>query len=225
MRTLAIGDIHGCHVALTRLLELVELRADDKIVFLGDYIDRGPDSRAVVKLLANWNAKSTAIFLRGNHEVMILAAREDDLKADIWKNCGGFEALASYDAANDPCWSLKIPEPHWEFFMRTLPHWETETHIFIHACLDPEADMDDQPDWLLFWERVNRLKPHKSGKRIICGHTTQQSGEILDLGFTVCIDTGAAIGGWLTCLDVNSGRWWQANEKRESRHGTIPSHS
>jgi serine/threonine protein phosphatase 1 len=225
MRTLAIGDIHGCYVALTRLLELVEPRADDTIIFLGDYIDRGPASSAVVELLVNWAAKSKAIFLRGNHEVMILAARKDDLKAISWQNCGGFEALVSYDAANDSNWTVKIPKSHWEFFIRTAPYWETETHIFVHACLDPEANMDDQPDWWLFWEHVNRLKPHKSGKRIICGHSTQPSGDILDLGFAVCIDTGATTGGWLTCLDVTSGRWWQANEKRESRDGAILPHS
>lgn len=221
MRTLAIGDVHGCHVALTCLLELVEPRADDKIIFLGDYIDRGPASREVVESLANWRAKCIPIFLRGNHEVMILDAREDDLKANHWQSYGGFEALISYGAQYDPRWMAKIPERHWEFFMHTAPYWETESHIFVHACLDPESDMDEQPDLFLYWEDVDRLKPHKSGKQIICGHSPQRSGHILDLGFAVCIETGAANGGWLTCLDVSNGHWWQTNEKRESRQGSI----
>ena len=225
MRTLAIGDIHGCHVALTCLLEQVAPQADDKMIFLGDYIDRGPASRAVVESMSNWTAKCPAIFLRGNHEVMILAAREDELKANLWQSYGGFEALVSYGAAHDSGWAAKIPKSHWEFFMRTARYWETENHIFVHACLDPETDMDAQSDWMLYWEYVDRLKPHKSGKRIICGHSPQRSGQVLDLGFAVCIDTGAVNGGWLTCLDVTSSHWWQANEKRESRQGSIPARS
>lgn len=223
MRTLAIGDIHGCHVALTCLLELVAPRADDKIVFLGDYIDRGPASRAVVELMLDWTDKCPAIFLRGNHEAMILDAREDELKANLWQGYGGFEALISYGAEYDPGWRAKVPESHWDFFKRTARYWETENDIFVHACLDPEADMDDQPDRLLYWENARRLQPHKSGKRIICGHSAQGSGRVLNLGFALCIDTGAVNGGWLTCLDVMSGRWWQANEKRESRQGSIVS--
>jgi serine/threonine protein phosphatase 1 len=225
MRTLAIGDIHGCHVALMCLLEQIALRANDKIVFLGDYIDRGPASRAVVESMVNWTAKCPAIFLRGNHEVMVLDACEDELKANLWQSYGGFEALISYGAAYDPKWAAKIPRSHWEFLTRTARYWETEKHIFVHACLDPEADMADQPDWLLYWEHVDRLKPHKSGKQIICGHSPQRSGRILDLGFAVCIDTSPADGGWLTCLDVTSGHWWQANENQESRQGSIPVNS
>lgn len=225
MRTLAIGDIHGCHVALTHLLKMVEPCDDDRIVFLGDYIDRGPASREVVESMVNWTAKCPAIFLRGNHEVMILDARDDNLKANLWQSYGGYEALISYGAAYEPNWATKIPKSHWEFFTRTERYLETERQIFVHACLDPDSDMDDQPDWLLYWENVDRLKPHKSGKRIICGHSPQRSGQILDLGFAVCIDTGAVNGGWLTCLDVFSGRWWQANEKRESRQGSISAHS
>jgi serine/threonine protein phosphatase 1 len=221
MRTLAIGDIHGCHVALTCLLEHVELRPDDKIVFLGDYIDRGPASRAVIDLLINLTEIFAPTFLRGNHEVMILDARDDDLKANLWQSYGGFDALISYGAAHDTNWAVKIPDAHWKFFAQTERYFETKDHIFVHACLDAEASMDDQPDWLLYWEHVDRLQPHKSGKRIICGHSPQRSCQILDMGFAVCVDTSAAHGGWLTCLDVASGRWWQANEKREARHGSL----
>ena len=67
--------------------------------------------------------------------------------------------------------------------------------------------MNDQPDWLLYWEFFDQLKPHKSGKKIICGHTPQRSGDIKDIGFGVCIDTGPAMGGWLTCLDANLGKY------------------
>jgi serine/threonine protein phosphatase 1 len=225
MRTLTIGDIHGCHAALACLLQEVEPRADDRIVFLGDYIDRGPASRAVVDLLLSLPGICSPIFLRGNHEVMILDARTDALKASLWQSYGGLEALMSYGAGYDPKWPAFIPSAHWEFFEGTARYFETEDHLFVHACLDPDANLKEQPDWLLFWESLDRLKPHKSGKRIICGHSPQRSGQIMDLGFALCVDTGAVTGGWLTCLDVNSARWWQANEKRETRQGSIPAHS
>jgi serine/threonine protein phosphatase 1 len=221
MRTLAIGDIHGCDVALTTLLEQVAPRPEDRLVFLGDYIDRGPASREVVESLLNLKKESRTVFLRGNHEAMILDAREDALKANVWQSYGGFEALISYHAEYNQKWAKVIPNSHWEFFKRTERYFETEGHIFVHACLDGEADMDDQPDWLLYWEPVDRLKPHKSGKSIVCGHSPQRSGQILDLGFALCIDTGAVNGGWLTCLDVSSGEWWQSNEKRQTRMGSI----
>ena len=225
MRTLAIGDIHGCHVALITLLELVEPKPPDRIIFLGDYIDRGPASRQVVESLLKLGRQHAAVFLRGNHEVMILDAREDVLKSNLWQSYGGLEALESYDAIFKQDWAEFIPSTHWKFFEQTARYFETQSHIFIHACLDAEIDMDDQPDWLLYWEFVDRLRPHKSGKRIICGHSPQQSGQILDLGFALCLDTGAVNGGWLTCLDVTSGHWWQATEKRQTRHGSITTRS
>jgi serine/threonine protein phosphatase 1 len=225
MRTLAIGDIHGCDVALTTLLEQVAARADDRIIFLGDYIDRGPASRKVVESLLRQSSKCAPVFLRGNHEAMILDARDDALKANVWQSYGGFEALISYRAEYNQKWASMIPDSHWNFFERTARYFETENHIFVHACLDAESDMDEQPDWLLYWESLDRLKPHKSGKRIVCGHSPQRSGQILDLGFALCIDTGAVNGGWLTCLDVSSGGWWQSNEQGQTRLGSISKHS
>lgn len=225
MRTLAIGDIHGCHVALTSLLAQVGPRPDDRIIFLGDYIDRGPATRDVIESLLSLGSKCFATFLRGNHEVMILEAREDALKAHLWQSYGGFEALISYGAGYDENWATSIPDTHWKFFEHTERYVETEDHIFVHACLNAESDMSDQSDRLLYWESLDRLKPHKSGKRIVCGHSPQKSGHILDMGFAVCIDTNAVHGGWLTCLDVNGGDWWQANEKGETRRGSLAARS
>jgi serine/threonine protein phosphatase 1 len=208
-----------------RFLEQVAPRSDDRIVFLGDYIDRGPASREVIELLLGLSAKFACLFLRGNHEAMILEARHDDLKANLWQSYGGFEALISYGAEYNQVWAEVIPTSHWEFFEQTARYFENEKHIFIHACLDAEADMPEQTERLLYWESLDHLKPHKSGKRVICGHTPQQFGKILNLGFALCIDTGAVNGGWLTCLDVDSGHWWQSNEKCATRRGSIAAHS
>jgi serine/threonine protein phosphatase 1 len=219
MHTLAIGDVHGCNTALARLLKTVQPTPEDRFVFLGDYIDRGPASREVIETLLELRKSYSTIFLRGNHEAMILEAREDSLKSNLWQSYGGLETLFSYDANYRQDWVSVIPKAHWEFFERTTRFFETETHIFVHACLDPELDIDEQPDWLLYWEYFEHLRPHKTGKRIICGHTLQRSGDADDVGFGVCIDTGAVVGGWLTCLDVASGKYWQANEKGSTRNG------
>jgi serine/threonine protein phosphatase 1 len=221
MRTLAIGDIHGCNTALTCLLREVEAGPADQLIFLGDYIDRGPASRTVIDSLLRIEKTCPAIFLRGNHEAMILDAREDPLKANLWQSYGGLETLVSYDAAYSDDWPSHIPPEHWDFLKRTARFFQTSTHIFVHACLDPEMDMDEQPDWLLYWEFFGRIQPHKSGKTIICGHTPQRSGLINDLGFALCIDTGPAYGGWLTCLEAQSGKYWQANENGMTRNGSL----
>jgi serine/threonine protein phosphatase 1 len=221
MRTLAIGDIHGCNTALINLLQHAKPQTGDRLIFMGDYIDRGPASRQVIETLLELNMSCAPIFLRGNHEVMILAARESFLQSDIWQSYGGLDTLFSYGANYRQDWVSLIPDPHWGFFESTIKFFETDTHIFVHACLDPELDMDDQPDWLLYWEFFDRMQAHKSGKKIVCGHSPQRSGQIKDVGFAFCIDTGPATGGWLTCLDVSSGKYWQANEKGNTREGNL----
>lgn len=221
MRTFAIGDIHGCNTALAGLLARVRPEPEDRFVFLGDYIDRGPASREVIESLLGLSKTCSTVFLRGNHEVMILEAREDPLKANLWQSYGGLETVLSYSATFPKNWVPVIPPSHWEFFQRTIRYLETATHIFVHACLDPELEMNEQPDRLLFWEYFDQVRPHKTGKRIVCGHTPQRSGFANDMGFAVCIDTGAAVGGWLTCLDTSSGKYWQANEQGKLREGAL----
>ncbi|HUS35134.1 MAG TPA: metallophosphoesterase family protein [Verrucomicrobiae bacterium] len=222
VRTFAIGDIHGCHIALVTLLDTVQPQPDDLVVFLGDYIDRGPGSREVVETLLGLDQKFKVEFLRGNHEVMILDARYNFEKSVFWLSYGGKEAVQSYGANPKALWQSEIPKSHWNFFHQTRRFFETDETIFVHACLNPELDMKDQSDDLLFWEDFSQLrKEHISGKRVICGHTLQRSKEIANRGFAVCIDTGAFFGGWLTCLETTSGEWWQANEAGECRSGRL----
>jgi serine/threonine protein phosphatase 1 len=224
MRVLAVGDIHGCHVALTTLLQQVKPTATDQIIFLGDYIDRGPASRDVIETLLGLSRTQSAIFLRGNHEIMALEARVDPVEGDSWLTYGGKETLHSYGIsynAVSPHWHGSIPAAHWEFLASTASYHETNRHIFVHACLDGSLELKDQSDWLLHWESFTRLQPHFSGKRVICGHSRQLSGCINDVGHGVCIDTGACYGDWLTCLDVNSGKYWQTNEAAETREGAL----
>jgi serine/threonine protein phosphatase 1 len=221
VRTLAIGDIHGCYNALTSLLEVVGPVPKDQFIFLGDYVDRGENSREVIELLLSDRIQGRKSFLRGNHEVMMLNSKMDPIDAHNWQGCGGFETLLSYGAKTATAWATAIPAAHWDFLERTKSWFETEKNIFVHGGAASDCDMAEQRDFVLFWSRFEHIKPHRSGKKIICGHTPQPGGEIADNGFATCIDTGAVFGGWLSCLDVDTGDYWQANEERATRKGRL----
>src|SRR5262245_35678837 len=92
-RHLAISDIHGCHAALTTLVDYIGLRPDDVVITMGDYVDRGPDSRAVLDWLIEFSSNHRLVPLRGNHEIMMLRARDDPKAMQDWIGCGGDAAL------------------------------------------------------------------------------------------------------------------------------------
>jgi len=217
MRLLAIGDIHGCWTALQALVAAVDFQPDDVVVTLGDYVDRGHGSKEVIDYLIGLKNRLHLIPLRGNHEVMMLEGRDDTGSFAGWLSAGGEATLMSYGGES---WK-DVPATHWQFLEKTLPYHETELDFFVHANANPERPLADQSAEALFWERVDCAAPHESGKRMICGHTPQHNGQILDLGFAVCIDTWAYGGQWLTCLDVHSNCYWQANEKGEVRIGAL----
>ncbi len=222
MRTLAIGDIHGCHDALTTLVDFVKLTPEDRLITLGDYVDRGPRSRQVVDWLLDWQARGNLVPLIGNHEIMMITAREEPESASYWLACGGAETLESYAPKGEPPSLEHVPESHWDFFDETCLSWyETDLHIYVHAGLVPNLDLRDQPEIALFWDRFTNPPQHRSGKKFICGHTRQDSGVPNHEPHAVCIDTAACVGGWLTCLEAESGHYWQANEKGETREADL----
>ncbi len=220
MRTLAIGDIHGASAALDALLAAVRPKAADRLVFLGDYVDRGPDSAGVLRrLLDIRETVPNSVFLRGNHELMMMNARHDRGERKNWLSVGGVQCLQSYGT---PARFDDIPADHWFFLDREcVSSFETDTHMFVHANLDGELPLDEQTESMLFWEFLTGPVRHYSGKTVICGHTSQRSGEILDLGDTICIDTFAHGSGWLTGLDVRTGEYWQANQRGDVRTGQL----
>ena len=115
-----------------------------------------------------------------------------------------------------------IPEAHWRFLEEELRAWyETPTHFFVHANYYPDVPLAEQPDLMLYWEKFDDPPPHESGKIMVCGHTPQKSGLPRNIGHAVCIDTWVYGKGWLTCLDVGSGKYWQANQRRETRSGRL----
>ncbi|MDB9741515.1 serine/threonine protein phosphatase [Akkermansiaceae bacterium] len=216
MRTLAIGDIHGCLNALKELVEKVNLQPQDTLITLGDYVDRGTHSKGVIDYLIELREKCNLITLQGNHEeLMDKAFSESEMDMMMWFNVGGLATMYSYQREADIPEVPEIPEAHWDFIDACLPYHETDTHIFVHGGLKPEVDIESQELNDLLWLRFDELKAHKSGKIIVCGHTPQRDHKINDKGYAICIDTHVFAGGFLSCLDVDSGEVWQAKESEE----------
>lgn len=218
MRELAIGDIHGCLHALETLADYVGIRSNDQLIMLGDYVDRGPDSKGVVDWVIERTLEGRCIPLTGNHEIMMLEALAGRVPLEHWLSCGGRETLRSYAYRGRSPHPSDIPESHRWFLARELRPWyETASHIFAHASVEPSLPMPEQPEHVLYWERCDGMSPHISGKQVIVGHSAQRSGLPLNGGHFVCIDTWVYGDGWLTCLDVATGQYWQANQRGKTR--------
>jgi serine/threonine protein phosphatase 1 len=211
-RTLAIGDIHGCTHAFDLLLAAVQPAATDRVIALGDYVDRGPDSRGVIERLIHLARNGQLIALRGNHDWMMTEARHNYEVYEDWLGFGGRETLASYG----PNESLgDVPAEHWQFLdEKLIDYHEGQTHFFVHALVHPDLELRAQSHSFLHWHKLlPSHPPHVSGKIMVCGHTAQKSGEPLNLGHGVCIDTWVYGLGWLTCLEVETGKIWQASQR------------
>lgn len=215
-RTIAIGDIHGCSRALETLLAAVNPGPSDTVVTLGDLIDRGPDTRGVIDRLIDLRSSGRLIPVLGNHEQMLLDVLAGRLDAFYWLYCGGEAVLSSYGIVSPS----EIPDAHLTFLGEGRNYFETETHFFTHASYDPVLPLGEQPEELLRWSSLrDRIPgPHHSGKVAVVGHTAQRSGEVLDLGHLICLDTYCYGGRWLTAIDLDGSRLWQANQHGELRH-------
>ncbi len=218
-RLLAIGDIHGCRHALDTLLSQIDPQSDDILVPLGDFIDRGSDSKGVIERMIRLSRDLQLVPIRGNHEIMMMQARDSRASLLEWSGLGGDKTLDSYSAQ-----SLDdIPKAHWHFIESTRPYYETDRHFFVHAKAYADVWLSDQPDHMLFWEFFDSPppEPHCSGKIMVCGHTPQMDGLPRDIGHAICIDTAVHAGGWLTCLDVETLEYWQAKESGELRTAAL----
>jgi len=210
-RLLAVGDIHGCLPALETLLATVQPQPDDTLVALGDYVDRGPKSREVIERLIQLQRQCRLIPLLGNHDQMMLMVHDGQRELYIdWLLFGGSATMQSYGIED----AQDLPAAHVDFLRSCRLFHETERHFFVHGNYQAELPLDQQPNEAVMWEslKARRPGPHISGKIAIVGHSSQKSGEILDLGYLKCIDTWCYGNGWLTALDVESGQVWQADK-------------
>ena len=219
-RVLAIGDIHGCAAALDALLTAVAPAADDLMITLGDYVDGGIDSAGVIERLIRLSSACRLVPLRGNHEEMMMDARRGPELLELWKRFGGDTTLISYAPEQDAPGLARVPPHHWHFLETTCRDlFETDSYVFVHGGLDPNLPLESQSPSVLRWQTFPPARPHPCGKIIVCGHTPQRSGVPAMLPHAICIDTGAH--RWLTCLDVTSGRYWQANDSGNTREGAL----
>lgn len=220
MRLLAIGDIHGCLHALNTLVDEVRPGAGDVLVTLGDYVDRGPDSRGVIERLLELGKETQLVPLLGNHDQLfreVLEGTSENLTG--WLSVGGRQTLESYGGRRE------VPEAHMRFLQTGCRLWhepEGESVFFVHGSAFPGLPLAEQPEEWLLWRRVHDAQwMHVSGKTMICGHTAQKSGRPLVLPHAVCIDTWAFGEGWLTCYDVRGGAFIQSNEAGEIRRMSL----
>jgi serine/threonine protein phosphatase 1 len=218
-RTIVIGDIHGCLAALQTILDAIAAGPQDTIITLGDYVDRGPDSRGVIERLLSLAQQTTLVPLLGNHEEMMLTvcAGRDDL-LDSWLSFGGAATLASYGGISTTQFVQDYPE-HLAFMQNCRLYYEAARHFFVHANYRADLPLDQQPRDFLLWRPLGRSVPgpHCSGKTAIVGHTSQKTCEILDLGYLKCIDTWCYGEGWLTAMEPKTGRVWQADKTGKAR--------
>lgn len=189
MGMIAIGDIHGCAKTLDGLLRELELMAEDHLIFVGDYIDRGPDSKGVIDRMLVLKEKYRCTFLRGNHEELLLGYL-DDGEYDIFAMNGGIATLSSYMTQQG---EMEIPDSHIEFVRDTELYLETEEFVFVHAGLRPDLtvaqNLEGGNSEVFLWERSHL----KAGdlpweKTVVCGHTPQPKP--LNRPELINIDTG-----------------------------------
>lgn len=198
-----IGDLHGCLAPLQRLLEHLEPDpARDTLIFVGDYIDRGPDSKGVVDYLLSLRGRFPAerlIFLKGNHEAMFLdfLAGKD---RELFLFNGGASTLEDYWGKD---WSqaekLVLPPDHALFYQELRPFYATDDYLFVHGGLRPGVPLEEQTEEDLLWIRGEFIASSEDfGRRVVFGHTPFRQPLILPN--KIGIDTGLVYGNFLTCL-------------------------
>ena len=205
-RIFAIGDIHGESKTLKDLLALIEPSKNDLLVFLGDYINRGSDSKGVIDTLLALKTTTNCRFIMGNHDEMLLAALSggnDNIK--FFKKFGQ-STIDSYKLNFE---SRNFPRDHALFFADLEDYVESDKHIFVHASVEPLKPMLDQDTKALRWTRISEMRkssffPHLSGKHLICGHEADLC--VREYDSVTCIDTGCGLkeGGSLTAFEVKS---------------------
>ena len=219
-RIFAIGDVHGCVEELNVLLSYLEqelgLDEHDAVVFIGDYIDRGPDSRGVVDRVIQVQKKiPDTITLKGNHEEMILSFLGfPGTGGGVFYKNGGRETLLSYGiTAFNPGDSEEIlnalPSSHVAFYTNLDRMVVLEDYIFVHAGLSPMKSLESQIDDEIFWIRDEFIKNiHRFGKTVVFGHTPFK--EILfHEPYKIGIDTGLVYKNMLSCIELRSRTTYQ----------------
>lgn len=234
-RTLVIGDIHGGLKALLQVLQKAEIKQNDILIFLGDYVDGWSESPAVLEYLIALSEQQKCIFLRGNHDELLLdwlENRHENIKEELWFKHGGKATVDAYKTVSSETKQKHIA------FLKSLRNYylDAENRLFVHAGFTNMNGVSQEffPK-LLYWDRTlwelalcldetmdknsplypKRLKIYYE---IFIGHTPISKTEIVA---PLCknsvwnLDTGAAFSGVLTIMDCVSKMYWQSDKLRE----------
>jgi len=217
-RFFVVGDIHGCPQELEDIITACALEREDRVVFLGDYIDRGPGAREVVDFLLDLQADDvcTLTFLKGNHEDMFLdfLGHFGHFGESFLAN-GGVATLKSYGIPQDMQErdaALHLPSQHLEFFQRLERYVAIEDTLCVHAGIDPLRSLAAQEEEAMFWIRQEFIShPHPLPYTVMFGHTPHRE-VLFDLPYKVGLDTGLVYGGKLSCLEVTEKKLLQVSK-------------
>lgn len=228
-RVFVIGDIHGWYQPFRLLLETINPGPQDRLITLGDYVDRGPDNPLVLDTLISLYKSGLLIPLRGNHDQGMMEASLSQEQLLSWRDMlQGKSTMRSYGITTDTLreFKEKVPADHIHFIRHCLRNYfELDNFICVHAGIHPRVAMEDQASWTLHWKRFHEhVFSHISGKVLCCGHSAVGEFPKVDLlGRAVCVDTnmGVSDSGWLTALELNSGRFIQTDRSGAVRSSAL----
>lgn len=182
-RIIGITDIHGELEKLTSVIEQISLSKEDTIVFMGDYIDRGPSSREVVDTIINMQNICNCVYLIGSHEYALLHSKSDDYYNYLFWNYGGEATVKSYGSYEN------IFDVHGEFFKSLKPYHVIDKYLFVHAGIRIGIPLEKQSlEDMVYIRSEFYTKKHGLPYKIIFGHTEFAEPMVRD--DKICIDTG-----------------------------------
>jgi serine/threonine protein phosphatase 1 len=215
-----IGDIHGCDRLLGRLLDKLAPHAPDRLVFVGDFVDRGEESRAVIDRLfaLSQDPAAGAVFLRGNHEEMMLGFLDAPAEnATRWLRFGGLQTLASYGIGGvsegaEPQAALRARDalaaaigPERLAWLRALPRYFVSGNVaVVHAGANPAEPIEEQRGALVWGHRDFARVPRRDGMWVVHGHTVTDA--VAPKAGRIGVDTGAYATGILSAVILAPGR-------------------
>ena len=190
-----MGDIHGMYEPLIELFKILPVEKKDKIIFLGDYIDRGPQSREVIEFLKTLRRNYEVVLLRGNHEDMLLHCVEtgDCLP---WKMNGCAATIRSFDG-------IENIKKELDFFKSLKLYHEEGKFLFVHGGVKPKVPLEDQREFDIVWIREEFIYSQNPlpGKVVVFGHTPLE--EVLIMEDKIGIDTGCVYGNKLSAIRLD----------------------
>jgi serine/threonine protein phosphatase 1 len=220
-RVLAIGDIHGCVATFRELLYQIQLSKDDKLVLLGDYVDRGADSKAVLDMVIELSHNGYDVVpIRGNHEQMMIDTHRYPEKQWIWMQNGGWETVASFNCNN----VKEIPHLYIDFILNMPLYHEYENYLFVHAGFNEYAENPFEDEEAMLWSRIEQYHTERfTSMTVVHGHTPRPLQEIqgrlrgrrdgvvnLDTG---CVFKGRPGLGFLSAYDFTNEQLYAIENK------------